>query len=193
MPLLLPASSHRRVPWRNGGGVTDEIAVQPDPCDPSRFAWRISIATIGSAGPFSLFPGVDRILLLVDGHGMLIRIGDGAWQRIDRPFEPLDFAGEVPVDCRLIDGPVHDLNVMVDRMHWRALVRTIRRPGDGVAGEAAAARFLVAFHGTVRIGWGDTPFELAHRDALRLDQGEVWSIAELDAGASLVEVALDPV
>lgn len=50
------------MPWRNGLGVTTEVLVQP-PDASAGFAWRISVATITRAGPFSPFPGYDRTIL----------------------------------------------------------------------------------------------------------------------------------
>jgi len=56
------------VPWRNGGGVTREVAV--DGPGPQDFEWRISIAEVNMAGPFSALPGIDRIITLLDGERM---------------------------------------------------------------------------------------------------------------------------
>jgi len=56
------------VPWRNGGGVTREVAVGGS--GGQDFNWRISIADVNVPGPFSTFPGVDRIITLVDGVRM---------------------------------------------------------------------------------------------------------------------------
>src|SRR5665647_2813187 len=54
------------IPWRNGGGVTREV-VASGGSDPQDFDWRISIADVSQSGPFSAFPGVDRVITLVEG------------------------------------------------------------------------------------------------------------------------------
>jgi environmental stress-induced protein Ves len=66
--------------------------------------------------------------MLVDGQGMDLAVGTDAPHRLDRPFEPFVFSGDVPAECRLIEGPVRDFNLMVDRSQlqsrmqvWRAL------------------------------------------------------------------------
>ena len=43
------------MPWRNGGGTTSEIVVEPGPG--GRFHFRLSIADVEASGPFSGFPG----------------------------------------------------------------------------------------------------------------------------------------
>ena len=51
-------------PWANGGGTTRTVALQS--ADDHAVDWRISIATLNGASRFSLFPGLDRTLLLLD-------------------------------------------------------------------------------------------------------------------------------
>jgi environmental stress-induced protein Ves len=110
---FLPASARTAVPWKNGGGVTREIAAWPEGADMGDFAWRVSLAEVGADGPFSAFPGVDRTLTLVEGAGMDLTVG-GERRLVDTRYVPRDFRGDVPTDCRLLDGPVVNLNVM-----WR--------------------------------------------------------------------------
>jgi len=98
------------VPWKNGGGVTRELVVTGG--DP--FEWRLSAATIDRDGPFSEFPGVDRVLVVLRGRGVMLDI-DGAPTRLDTPGAGVAFAGEAPVGSRLIDGASVDLNLMTRR------------------------------------------------------------------------------
>jgi hypothetical protein len=60
------ASDRVGVPWRNGGGTTTVVAAEPD--------WRVSIATIAEAGDFSVFPGVDRVLMPLSPAGLTLAI-----------------------------------------------------------------------------------------------------------------------
>ncbi|MFJ9632933.1 HutD family protein [Streptomyces sp. NPDC101175] len=113
MTRLLPASARTAVPWKNGGGVTREIAARPEGSGMDDFAWRVSLAEVGADGPFSAFPDVDRTLTVVEGAGMDLTV-DGTRQLVDTRYVPRDFRGDVPTDCRLLDGPVVNLNVM-----WR--------------------------------------------------------------------------
>ena len=113
MTVLLPAGARVAVAWKNGGGVTREIAASPPDAGMDDFLWRVSLAEVGADGPFSAFPDVDRTLTVVEGAGMDLTVG-GARQLVNTRYIPRDFRGDVPTDCRLLDGPVVNLNVM-----WR--------------------------------------------------------------------------
>ena len=110
---LLPAADRKAVAWKNGGGTTREIAAEPPGADMTSFRWRVSLADVGGDGPFSGFPEVDRTLTMVEGAGMELVMGD-EHRTVDERYVPQDFRGDVPTDCRLIDGPVVNFNVM-----WR--------------------------------------------------------------------------
>ena len=129
MIRLLQISDYRRTRWKNDGGWTTEIASAPMPAPASGFQWRVSIAEIERNGPFSLFPGIDRDLLLLTGKGIELDINDTPPQRLDRRFQHIRFAGEDQVDCRLLAGPTCDFNVMAARGRVSAEVHA--RPLNG--------------------------------------------------------------
>lgn len=108
----LRAADARRMRWKNDGGITTEIARHPAEDD---FDWRISIAEITSDGDFSIFPGVDRVLMLLDGNGVELDLDGEAPVRLDHRFQQHAFSGEAPIFCRLIDGPTRDFNLMLRR------------------------------------------------------------------------------
>ena len=127
-------------PWRNGGGVTRELAAWPCAGD---WIWRISVAEVGAGGPFSRFDGVQRWFAVLGGQGVRLKLPD-AEHRLTRASAPLQFEGELAVDCELCEGPTQDLNLMVRRD--RALARMERianvqpreaRPGRVIAVYAA--------------------------------------------------------
>lgn len=95
--------------WKNGGGVTHEIARQERE---GRMLWRLSIAEVASDGQFSAFPGLSRILTVIEGAGMALRAPDVTLMAL--PMQPLAFSGDLPVDGRLIDGPLRDFNLIFD-------------------------------------------------------------------------------
>lgn len=103
--------------WRNGGGVTRQIASgkldvagNPELVSGDDWDWRISIAEVGTAGDFSAFDGISRILTVIEGGGMDITI-DGVRQLLE-PFAPLHFDGGSPTSATLPHGPIRDLNLM---------------------------------------------------------------------------------
>lgn len=112
---ILRASSYQRMPWKNGGGTTTEI-LKSTGAD-GQVHWRLSIADVAADGPFSEFPGIDRWIMMVEGKGMELSISGLGTKRIEKPFEPLAFSGDAKTDCKLIDGPIRDFNLMVARNH----------------------------------------------------------------------------
>jgi environmental stress-induced protein Ves len=118
---VIEASQRRTMPWKNGLGTTTEIAIDPPGAElADRFRWRLSIASVLSSGPFSAFPGYERTIMLIEGRGMQLAVGSNSPCRVDRPFEPFLFSGDAPAECRLIDGPIRDFNLMVDRSVLRS-------------------------------------------------------------------------
>jgi environmental stress-induced protein Ves len=109
---LLPAHDYRRERWRNGLGWTREILRWPERAED--WDWRLSIAEIEQDGPFSVFPGVERELVLLRGPGVRLRFDDGETREALPPHGRVRFAGERAVQGELIDGPTHDFNLM-----WR--------------------------------------------------------------------------
>ena len=114
---LLESGDQKRMPWKNGGGVTRELAVFPSDAglEGEPFQWRISIADVDRDGPFSKFPGYDRTIMLIAGRGMELQPQGQAAMRLAEPYQPWQFSGDVATDCRLLDGPVRDFNVMSAR------------------------------------------------------------------------------
>ena len=143
--VLLRGSDYRRVRWKNDGGWTTEIA--RDPADDALdFRWRVSIADIESDGPFSLFPGVDRDLVLLSGAGMDLDFADALPLRIDERFQHVHFRGECETQCRLIAGPTRDFNVMVRRGAMRAEVLARPLVGSMVIFPESHAEWLIHVH-----------------------------------------------
>ena len=67
--LHLSRDDARRVPWKNGRGATEELALWPRDSrfEQDDFEWRISKAVVDESGPFSMFPGFERILVVLRG------------------------------------------------------------------------------------------------------------------------------
>lgn len=135
-------------PWKNGAGLTRELAVHPTGATPDNFEWRLSVAEISSDAPFSAFPGIDRCIVLLRGAGMLLRSPSGIVERrLTTPGDPFHFAGDDTVSAQLIDGPSIDLNVMVRRGRFRTDVKTITAE---TAYASAAAGLLMCLSGSWR-------------------------------------------
>jgi uncharacterized protein len=122
-------------PWKNGGGTTVELAIDPPGAGLDAFAWRVSIAEVRKSGPFSRFDGIDRTLAILDGDGIALDFGDRVI-RVGRDDPPLIVPGESPVIGTPLGGVVRDLNVMTRRAAWRAdVARRVFAPGEAVPTE----------------------------------------------------------
>jgi environmental stress-induced protein Ves len=108
-------------PWRNGGGVTRELASWPDTGD---WVWRMSVAEVARSGPFSRFEGVQRWFAVLGGRGVRLSMGDQAHELTGNSV-PLCFDGAMPADCQLLDGATQDFNLMVRRDQAAAQMRRI--------------------------------------------------------------------
>lgn len=174
----LPAQS-----WKNGGGLTREIAMMPPGAGLADFTWRVSIAEIAQDGPFSAFPGVDRQILLLAGAGARLRSeAEGMDHLLNEPLVPFAFAGEAAVTASLLDGPSQDLNVMTRRGVVRAEVEVARNGLQIVQIEACDGLVLLAVRGSWRI---DGPPSMA------LTAGEGAVLLEGTAGLGIEGAAPD--
>lgn len=174
------------MPWKNGRGRTHEIAVHPPGAGMDDFLWRVSVAEIAEAGPFSLFPGVERQLLLLDGSGVVLELPDGC-HRLSQPYQVLCFAGEAPVRCAPLNGRCLALNVMTRRGGAEARLKVSH--GAQPIAEGGGLRMFFAARGEYRCGGKDGMlFELQQGDAVLVAGREVVFSGQGDPDAVLIEV-----
>ncbi|OEO29999.1 hypothetical protein VW23_023385 [Devosia insulae DS-56] len=142
-------------PWRNGGGVTREVAARHDAGAGSDFLWRLSIATVNADGAFSSFAGIDRTIAMLAGRGMALQLPDRTVS-LGTESEPFAFAGEAPVHAKVLEGETTDLNAMTRRGVFTHAMR--RLPSDGrLSIEGTADETVLVFGGrTVVEGLGET-------------------------------------
>jgi environmental stress-induced protein Ves len=186
----LSSKDYQRMPWKNGQGSTTQL-VSAAATD-GGFDWRLSIAEVGQSGPFSDFSGYDRTITLIEGQGMVLTFNGSMERRIDKTFAPLPFDGGWQTDCRLIDGPLRDFNLMVSR-RWGHGVMAILRPRAGEAceiGEAPVA-LLHVFAGTARLDLGASHVDLSASDTLHLE-GAPESLLTTETDAILAAIYLEP-
>ncbi len=191
--LLIRAEDARRVPWKNGRGVTEEIAVGPDGAtfEAGDFAWRVSRASVAEPGPFSAFPGIDRVLVVTDGAGLRLRHGGAPGVATVLPFVPHRFSGDDATDAELVGGPVRDFNVLTRRGRARAEVEVVRGGAASVATDGADEILIHAAHSAslgsaaperAQLRSAAAAWSLAPGDTLRV------TAAGSDAGGELLAV-----
>lgn len=120
-------------PWRNGGGMTRELAAWPTE---GAWRWRMSVAEVTASGPFSRFDGITRWFAVLKGAGVALTVRTpsdsddaGAGEhRLTATDPPLCFDGAATTHCALLGGPTQDFNLMV---HDDCLpARMVRVQGD---------------------------------------------------------------
>jgi environmental stress-induced protein Ves len=78
-------------------------------------------------GPFSVFRGVDRTIMLLEGDGVRLQSADFD-HVLDAPHQPFAFDGDAAVECHLLGGLSTDFNLMVRRAQARGEVQVWSRP-----------------------------------------------------------------
>ncbi|MFI6897725.1 HutD family protein [Streptomyces sp. NPDC050256] len=180
---ILRAAGRTAVAWKNGGGTTREIAASPG-ATTDAFDWRVSLADVAADGPFSVFPGVDRTLTVVEGAGMDLMV-DGEHHIVDEPYWPHDFPGDVETDGRLLAGPVVNLNVMYRRDRVRAETAVVRGTLRLMAPEGGAVLAVALEDGAVIDG---TDVRLGCYDAVLL-RSRASCVLRTQGDAALVTVS----
>jgi uncharacterized protein len=110
MIRFIPQSSLVQGRWRNGQGVSWEIASFKED-GATDFLWRFAKARIDNDVPFSIYPGMDRIFMMIEGQGMDLEFEGGRVLQVHEKFVPHAFSCDVPLVCRLRGGPSMDLNL----------------------------------------------------------------------------------
>jgi environmental stress-induced protein Ves len=170
---ILKADALIDLPWKNGGGITRNIAKG---LHFDHLAWTISRADVSQDGPFSDFSGMMRILTVVSGGPMVLStpttsITANLW-------DPVRFDGSLEIQSRLIDGPLTDLNLMFDPARCEGHVITHEGPLECKL--EAPDQGLLAFHvlsGTpfidgTPLSTADTAFILETNATLELAKGD---------------------
>ncbi len=163
----LPAADRVPTSWKNGGGVTWQVASEP-PGAGYAFDWRISLARVVADGPFSSFPGVDRTLTVLEG-AMRLSVAGRPPVVLDPSAAPYSFAGDAACTAELV-APVLDLNLMVRRDAFRAEVETVHVQAETPLGLDGDTLILVVATGEVEMVVGDDAVaSLGQLDAVRIE------------------------
>lgn len=101
------------VAWVNGAGETTELVSLTDSEEltPDRRRWRLSVARLERAAPFSSLPGLSRTFLPIGAEAVLEI--DGHVHRV-APEEPQRFHGSQSVSLVELPRPCFALNLMVE-------------------------------------------------------------------------------
>lgn len=186
---LFKPSDYRAMPWKNGAGLTTQLAIEPeDSTLETGFQWRLSMADVRMDGPFSAFPDYERTILLLKGKGIDLDFNGNGRKRLATPLEPFPFPGEWHATGELLDGPCRDFNVITHRGLKQQV--SILRPDPRAVLPAAPTSLLFCVHGKAHV----TPSgqTLGHHDLLRLDDAGVLEVSSEAPDTVLIAIAIGP-
>ncbi|OKO70142.1 HutD family protein [Bradyrhizobium sp. AS23.2] len=189
---ILRAAAYRRMPWKNGGGETIEMVVSPAGASFDTFDWRLSMAHVGAPGPFSLFPGIDRTLSVIEGHGLVLASPGCKLVTLDRQTAPFAFSGDMAVESTLTDGAIDDLNVMTRRGRCHHRVRRQRLTGTAKLAWSGEVGIVVVIGGTAGITVGSQSVMLGPTEAIVLEADDASALTATPQGTAelfVVEIA----
>ena len=188
MTQLIQYASLRPAPWKNGGGSTTEIAIAPNGAGFDAFDWRISLATISQSGPFSVFPGIDRTLALVDGDGVLLDFG-GENFVLGENDPVIEFPGEAAAHATVTSGLTTDFNVMTRRGRCRhRLEPRVVRGSDEIRRRSATTVLFLAEGESLTVSSASERIALVRYDAVVLDTEDVWTLEAQLATVFVVDI-----
>jgi hypothetical protein len=145
------------MPWANGKGTSYEIASDRNESD--NWSWRVAIAPVKENGPFSVLPGIDRELVVLEGNGMVLDVDGESIECL--PGRVVRFSGDSMTFARLVDGPVVDLGLMTVR---GSVTRSMAITVD--VGDVIECDVLVAIGDAVFKDENGKNYRLGSRDAL---------------------------
>lgn len=158
---LLPARQRPPRRWRNGGGITCDVAVIPSTATDDNFLWRASLAEVSRPCEFSPWPNVERQLRLLSG-AMVLHI-NGKAHHISPASETIIFSGNDKVYAEPA-APYRVFNLMLRRDKASAWLRYSAEP---IRSKADTVLLLSPQGAPLQIG--GTSRNLGALDALLLD------------------------
>ena len=192
MTTLIQYASLHPTPWNNGGGCTTEILASPPGATLDDFDFRVSLATIAQSGPFSIFPGVDRTLSLVDGGNVVLDVGNERKVALSEREPVVAFPGEVPVSATVDGTPTVDFNVMTRRGRCSHQVerRTFRDYSE-LARRSALTVVFLAEGDTLTVHSERERMSMVLYDAVVLDREQSWTLEAPRATVYIVDIIPD--
>lgn len=182
----LPASQRLKRRWRNGGGITRDVAIFPAASADEDFHWRASLAIVDAPVPFSPWPAVDRILTLASGD-MRLTI-DGTVQHLGAESAPLSFSGDAAVHGQPL-GSCCVFNLMLRHGKAHATVERWNAPhSDPMA--VIADQLLIFAPSACTITIGREIFTLASEDALLINAPNAAQLFRPDGAVIAAKINL---
>lgn len=151
MIRLLPRAGFTKGLWRNGRGISWDIASGDSVPSTDDFGWRFAIAEIAAPSPFSLYGPVDRVFTLIEGEGVDLCFAGGARLAVHERFVPHRFACDIPTECALAAGASKALNLFTARGRYAAEVEIVSITGSRLLQLPVPLTLLFALQGEIEV------------------------------------------
>ncbi|MFC5386609.1 HutD family protein [Aquamicrobium segne] len=179
-------ADYKRMAWKNGQGVTEEVAAFPAGSTTDNFDWRLSIAHVGADGPFSVFSGIDRTIALLDGAGLALVLPEGRIKELSQEGTPFSFSGDWEISSRNLNEPTIDLNIMTRRRRCtHAMQRITLAPGETLT---TPGFNWAVFNSPAKIEADGQELAIERFDAIALEAGESFTNHKTEAKILLVTI-----
>ncbi|VVQ09478.1 Protein Ves [Pseudomonas fluorescens] len=181
---VLRAEGYPRMPWKNGGGSTEEITRDAG-AGLDGFGWRLSIADIAESGGFSTFAGYQRVITVLQGDGMTLCV-DGDDTRPLLPLDPFAFSGESQVSCTLLGGAIRDFNLIYAPQRYSARLQWL--DGEQRFFSSAGTVLVFSVSELLEVAVGDSTSQLGRHDCLQLDGNSGLAEVSTNAACCVIEL-----
>ncbi|MDD1975779.1 MULTISPECIES: HutD family protein [Pseudomonas] len=183
---VLRAKDYPCMPWKNGGGSTEEIT-RDGGAGLDGFGWRLSIADINESGGFSSFTGYQRIITVLEGEGMRLQV-DGQPTRPLLPFDAFAFRGESQVSCTLLGTSIRDFNLIYSPERYQARLQWLDGTQRVFSSSSTLLLFAVSSLVEVTVA-GQGEHRLGRYDCLHLEGNDSLQTLNLQGHCCLIELS----
>ena len=170
--VIIRKSDLKKVPWKNGLGVTEVIA-----CDTTNtpFLWRLSAAVISESAPFSEYLGYNRFLTLIEGKELLLQFETSEY--LLEFGKVAHFSGDYPTQAEIPKGVVPESVIKdVGLIYLRDLIdadfqvfEIRKKPKSFTLKGSTCFVYVQSGEVTASLYPGERKFKLKSGDTLRLD------------------------
>jgi environmental stress-induced protein Ves len=168
-------------PWKNGGGQMADVVAFPEGAGLDDFGWRVSTARVESDSDFSLFPGMDRVMALLEGDGLVLEGGLPAPLHLLPGAPPISYPGDVPIRARRLGGDVTALNAIARRGAWKSALRPLPLLPGELALRTEGPAVLLWVSGGGEVGVEGEAASLGLMDAASCDVAADWVLSTREA------------
>lgn len=173
-------------PWRNGGGLTLPLF---SASSGQELDWRLSVALINQAGPYSEFPGLQRVQVLLDGGPLRLSRDGEPWTELSAPGSRVQFSGadriaaEPLEPCRVGNG--------FARLPWTIACWLRPLPGTMMLPTTTGGLWCgQVLHGQIKLRCGEFAVLLKTGDAFQVDdRARPWVVLEGAASLLLAQIS----